>query len=527
MSVPFYFDSLAIIGPRGPIDPLEQWRVEDVVDELEHCGIHGALVTHGLAREYDPTFGNARLLEEIAGQPRLFACAVLLPSHTGEMPAPEKLVPRLRADGFVAAKLHPRLHRFALDERTCGDLLRALEGERLPLLLEWGDATWEEVARVCERYPRLPVLLQKTPWGEERRLYPLLEAFDNLSLEFSTLQVNGIIELLVERYGPERFLLGTDTPVKSPGAARAFVDYSRLKPAERALVAGGNLARLLGVEPPALQARPTEDAVLARVRQGLPLEDVLVIDSHAHLVHDGGEGVGLLPMPAGDVARMLAIYDTFGCDRTCLISWLQIYADTERGNAITAQAVARHPDRAVGYVSIDPNYVPDVAGAAARWHREPGMCGLKPYHPRMRVAYDDPRYRPWWEYANEHHLFALLHPSGGDFGRQVAALSEAYPQVSFLLAHSAGNWAAARASADMARGRANVFLEITYTPVPLGTIEYLVREVGADHVIFGTDAPMRDPRPQFGWLCYARLSEAEKRLILGENMRKILERVRQ
>ena len=96
-----YFDSFALVGPRGPIDPLEKWRVEEVVAELEHCGIHGALVYHGLAREYDCTYGNQRLLEEIAVQPRLFGCAVLLPSHTGEMPVPRQLLPQLREPGLI------------------------------------------------------------------------------------------------------------------------------------------------------------------------------------------------------------------------------------------------------------------------------------------------------------------------------------------------------------------------------------------------------------------------------------------
>ena len=53
-----------------------------------------------------------------------------------------------------------------------------------------------------------------------------------------------------------------------------------------------------------------------------------------------------------------------------------------------------------------------------------------------------------------------------------------------------------------------------------------MENVGAERVLFGTDSPMRDPRPQFGWLAYARLSEADKLAILGGNMRRILERCR-
>lgn len=499
--------------------------MEEVVDELEHCGIAGALVCHGLAREYDCAYGNRLLLTEITRQPRLLGCAVLLPPHAAEMPEPARLVPSLWADGFVAAKVFPALHRFALDERTCGSLLRALEGERMPLLVQIDQTSWADLGRLCEAYPRLPLLLQKVVWDQERQLLPLMEAFDNLYIEFSSLQSNDVLERMTGRFGPERLLFGTEVPTKSPGAARALVDYARIGEEDRGLIAGGNLSRLLGVVPPPLPLRE-DDPILARVKQGLPLTDVLVIDSHAHVVHDGGEGVGTMSMPHGDARRMLEIYDTFGCARTCLISWLQIIADAERGNAITARAVERWPDRVVGYVSIDPAYTPDVRAAAERWHGLPGMWGVKPYYPRMRVPYDDQRYRPWWELAQARRLFALLHPSGADFARQVGALAAAHPDVSFLLAHSAGTWQFAREHAAIARGRPNVYLEITLTPVPLGSIEYLVSQCGADHVIFGTDAPMRDPRPQFGWLCYARLEAEEKRLILGENMRRILSRVR-
>jgi predicted TIM-barrel fold metal-dependent hydrolase len=31
-------------------------------------------------------------------------------------------------------------------------------------------------------------------------------------------------------------------------------------------------------------------------------------------------------------------------------------------------------------------------------------------------------------------------------------------------------------------------------------VEFLVEATGADHILFGTDAPMRDPRPQLGWV---------------------------
>ena len=50
----------------------------------------------------------------------------------------------------------------------------------------------------------------------------------------------------------------------------------------------------------------------------------------------------------------------------------------------------------------------------------------------------------------------------------------------------------------------------------------MVDKVGADRVLFGTDAPMRDPRSQAAWLAFTRLTEADKRKIYGENFQQIL-----
>ena len=62
------------------------------------------------------------------------------------------------------------------------------------------------------------------------------------------------------------------------------------------------------------------------------------------------------------------------------------------------------------------------------------------------------------------------------------------------------------------------------TAVPNGLLEYYAEQVGAERVIFGTDAAMRDQRPQAGWFVFSRLSEREKRLTLGENFNRILKK---
>jgi predicted TIM-barrel fold metal-dependent hydrolase len=68
----------------------------------------------------------------------------------------------------------------------------------------------------------------------------------------------------------------------------------------------------------------------------------------------------------------------------------------------------------------------------------------------------------------------------------------------------------------------NIGAELTLTPVTNGVIEWLASQVGDGRILFGTDAPMRDPRPQLGWVVWADLPLASRRKILGENFRSLL-----
>ena len=122
-------------------------------------------------------------------------------------------------------------------------------------------------------------------------------------------------------------------------------------------------------------------------------------------------------------------------------------------------------------------------------------------------------------------MYALLHeePSLGGLAA-VGNVAKKHPQLTVLIAHSGGSYAFAESAAALARKFPNVNAELTLTPVTNGVVEWLCGEIGPQRVFFGTDAPMRDPRPQLGWVVFTRLPERAKRMILGENFMRILAR---
>jgi len=524
-----YLDCFASVGKRGPKDELAAWRTQTLLDEMAHCGIHGALVYHNLAVHYDAAYGNRLLMEEVAASPRLLPCWVVMPHHTDEMPPAGDLVAHMLNSGVRAARMYPKTQAFPFDEHACGQLFDALEAEQILLSIDIGETSFNDLAAVATQHPRLPILMTGCSWRDTRSIYPLMDRCPNIHIEFSTFQANYALERFCERYGSERLLLGTGALEKSPGAAKAFVDYAELSHQDRRNITLCNLSRLIKLSSlPGEYPTRDEGRILSRVKEGLPLDSIVVIDSHTHLVHDGGQGGGYLPMPQGDAANMIRRNRRLGIDRFATSSWVGIWADCEEGNRVVHDAMQRFPEDVIGYATLDPNYLTndEFDVWTHRVHEEWGFMGMKPYYPRVGIPYNSPRYDQWYTFGNEHRLFCLLHSSGGNFMKEVADISERYPDITFLLAHSGSNFPTARERLPLVRERDNIYLEITLTSVTYGVIEYMVSEVGAEKVLFGTDAPMRDPIPQFGWMCYSRCSDTDLRLMLGENMEAIISRVR-
>ncbi len=395
MSNRIYLDCYAKVGRRGPKDIETPYETEVLLDEMAWCGIHGALIGHWVSKEYDPVFGNRKLMKELKKSPRLYGVWTVMPHHTGEMPKPKDLVKEVMDNGIRAVKMYPRTHHYPFNLDFCGDLLRQLEESGLVLMLEGGnmynpdllepsnEVLVTELDTVLTRYPDLKVVLQGARWDGTRYLYWLMSKHRNLFLEFSNHQGNRALEVYASWFGSERLLFGTGALDKSPGAAKSFVDYCQLDESDRKNIAAMNIARLLRLEalPKPYAKEPTCDPILKKVKEGKPLRDTLVIDSHAHIAHDGAVGTGFMHQPFSDAASMKERGTIFGLDKMCVSSWLGVWTDYEDGNEIVRSAMKRHPGFYVGYATLQPQYVRDWKKELKKVHNTYGMKGIKPYHP--------------------------------------------------------------------------------------------------------------------------------------------------
>ena len=244
-----YFDCNMRIGRAGIVRPEQTLDADGLLGEMDYCGLDCALVYHAWAPEVDAPRGNQKLLEEIEGYDRFYPCFCPLPDATDELPPPEEFASDVRAQ-HGAVRLYPKAHNYALSDWCMGKTFAALAEAEVPALVELAQIEWNELAALLRGHPKMPVILLATSYRINRDIYPLFEQHPNLYLETATYQIMRGIEGVCRRYGSERLIFGTGLPLLDAGGPISQITYAELPDEDKRLIAGGNLARLLGLSWP-------------------------------------------------------------------------------------------------------------------------------------------------------------------------------------------------------------------------------------------------------------------------------------
>jgi predicted TIM-barrel fold metal-dependent hydrolase len=86
------------------------------------------------------------------------------------------------------------------------------------------------------------------------------------------------------------------------------------------------------------------------------------------------------------------------------------------------------------------------------------------------------------------------------------------------------NFSALSVAVPLMRECPNLFVELSYFTTHRG-VEYLVSQIGARQLLFGSGLPWSSPGPSVAAVQYAMIGDEERQLIAGENVRNLLSRV--
>lgn len=249
--------------------------------------------------------------------------------------------------------------------------------------------------------------------------------------------------------------------------------------------------------------------------------DYKVIDFHTHM--------GLeycLYYPDHDAASMVKTMDECNIDFIVSAPCEDLFDGDSKREQIT-NAMKQFPDRIKGYYSVNPLLGIDEKEIIKSFKENKGYVGLKFLPDYHRTNLTDAVYEPAFKLANEYHMLVLSHTWGISMNGEscnsadkVIGILEKYPNITFIMGHSIQGQV--DLAIEIAKKYPNAYLDLCDTCRLNGMVEKMVRTVGSEKIIFGTDAPMQSHNFQMGCVIGAKISDKDKKNILRENALRIL-----
>ncbi len=159
-----------------------------------------------------------------------------------------------------------------------------------------------------------------------------------------------------------------------------------------------------------------------------------------------------------------------------------------------------------------------------------GLPGIKMHPEYQGFSPDDSALGKIWEACIENDLFVIFH-AGADVAYKApfrsdpakfAKLRHSFPALKMVLAHF-GSWMQWDDVEKEIIGL-DIFLETSFTSGFLEDARFasLIRQHGADKVLFGSDSPWRDQKTEVAAIKALPLSDSEKDLIFNKNAERLL-----
>jgi len=249
----------------------------------------------------------------------------------------------------------------------------------------------------------------------------------------------------------------------------------------------------------------------------------MIWDLHCHLSGFDGR------TPEEKMAEMVRLADRVGIDRMCVyMGYPFVYDPTpdilRTQNDQVLQAIGKWPQRSFGFVYLNPKYRQASLDELNRCVRDGPMVGIKLWV-AVRAKADDldviiERAASLKAVIFQHTwIKATGNLPGESTPEDMAQLARRHPDVKMICGHTGGNW---ELGIRTIRDLPNLSCDLAGSDPTAGFVEMAVREVGAERVIYGSDAGGRSFASQLGKVMGAHIPEAARQRILGANLRDLL-----
>ena len=277
----------------------------------------------------------------------------------------------------------------------------------------------------------------------------------------------------------------------------------------------------------------------------------MIVDAHCHILPPSfaerrrelaardATFAAILANPSARVADAPALLramspDSVGHAVVMGMGWSDFQIAVE-ANDYLIEAVAAHPDKLTGFVSVNPAWG-DAAVDEAQRCAAAGLRGIGELHPDSQGIdiTDATTMAPLMELARSLKLPLLLHcsePVGHQYpgkGRttpdKVWRFIENFPGNTIICAHWGGGLPFYALMPEVGAALENVYFDSAASPFLYrpGVYRAVADVAGADRILFATDYPLMRPSRPLSELAEEPLPEGHRRRILGENAARML-----
>ena len=247
---------------------------------------------------------------------------------------------------------------------------------------------------------------------------------------------------------------------------------------------------------------------------------MVIIDGHTHFA---GQGKGFQP---NTVEEFTTIMDRNGIDAvvTCA-PYSSIGKDRtyDEANEFLAKSTEEAGGRIIPFMRVNPHLQENALSSIKKGAKQ-GFRGIK-FHPRNEAfaINSEELAFPIAELALKLGMPILIHTGEPDtYGYAqptlVGDLADSFPDLTLVVGHMGKRLC--EDAICVARWFDNIILETSFRSHR--DIARAVRRVGADRVIYGSDTPFGIPEVEMLKVRVADISAEEKRMVLGDNMARIL-----
>jgi uncharacterized protein len=253
-----------------------------------------------------------------------------------------------------------------------------------------------------------------------------------------------------------------------------------------------------------------------------------VIDVHAHIGHTIATNLGQT------YTEYLHTMNTLNI-RQAIISvaaggrQAEGIHDTRRENEVIAEAMRAHPERfPVGLAGLEPRHQERAVEELDRAITQLGLRGMV-FHATFSGFFVGTGHvlDPIFDLANYFGALCLMHstPDAMAAPEAIGTLAARYPRVTIIMGHPLFTPAQRDGAIAAVKAQDNLYLDLSYQQ-DTANAELTVQTLGAERVLFGSDAPYYDPSATIRSIEEARISDEAKERILYRNGAELIERFR-